>query len=51
LSQYGILKKSEQVKKELFRVLNEEEELKIEEKWSSKVSAINCGSVIILSRT
>jgi hypothetical protein len=45
---YGIFIKSEQVKRELFRVLTEENALKRDEKWSAKTSAINCGSIIIL---
>jgi hypothetical protein len=36
---------------ELFRVLTEEEDLKIEQKWSAKVSAINCSYTIIFSAT
>jgi hypothetical protein len=45
------LKKSEQGKREFFRVLAEEEKSKTAEKWSAKASAINCGSIITLSPT
>jgi hypothetical protein len=33
----------------MFRVITEEEELRIKEKWSPKASAINCSCIIILS--
>jgi hypothetical protein len=46
---------SEQVKSELFgelkQELTQEEATEIERKWCAKASAINCGSVIILSPT
>jgi hypothetical protein len=45
------LKKSEQEKRELIRVLTEEETSKIAEKRSADASAITCGSVITLSPT
>jgi hypothetical protein len=48
---YGIFRKPELVKTDLFGALTEEDELKIEENWSAKASAINCGSVIMLSPT
>jgi hypothetical protein len=47
----GVLKKSEQVKLELFTVFGGKEELKIEGKWPAKASVINCGSIIILLPT
>jgi hypothetical protein len=37
---YGIFRKLELVKSDLFGVTSEEEGLKIEEKWSAKASAI-----------
>jgi hypothetical protein len=35
---YGILRKSELMRPEFFRILTEEDELKTEEKWSVKAS-------------
>jgi hypothetical protein len=46
---YGVFRKSEQVKMELFGVSGGKEVLKKKEKWSEKASAINCSYVIILS--
>jgi hypothetical protein len=51
----GIFRTSDQVKSEIFVELKQEltqkEAIEVERKWSAKSSAINCGSVIILSPT